>query len=196
MTKRKFLKNLIIVLVLLLLFGAIVGFVVFIKNSDSDVANSNCHVEIGGKSIFTTATGYVVGIKEDNPLFVDVKSNNSDTVDYSVKIDADSSLRFSYVKDNKLCFFTSAEDVTSFFEIEETDTGFCVSSKGYSITYMLSCLNPDSTISFDDSIIDYKSTMFWITVSFNGDVNSFVKIGFAIKRYQHIISLDAKEIIF
>ena len=36
MTKRRFLKNLIIVLVLLLLFGAIAGFVVKFRNQDSE----------------------------------------------------------------------------------------------------------------------------------------------------------------
>lgn len=198
MAKRKtsISRTFIIVLVLLLLFGAIAGFAVFIKNIDTGTATNDRFVKIGNKTIYTVGTGYLVGLKEDKPLKVDVLSGSDENVKYTARIDADSSLRFSYVKDNKLCFFTSSEDVSSFFEIEEIDTGFCVSAKGDSIIDILSCLYPDSKISFDDSNIDYKSTMFWITVSFDGDVNSFVKIGFSLKRYPQSISLDAKEIIF
>lgn len=198
MAKRKTLlvKKLIVVFVLLLLFGAIAGFAVFIRDIDTGTATNDRFVKIGNKTIYTIATGYIVGFKNDSPLKIDVLSGSDENVKYTARIDADSSLRFSYVKDNKLCFFTSSEDVSSFFEIEEIDTGFCVSAKGDSVIDILSCLYPDSKISFDDSNIDYKSTMFWITVSFDGDVNSFVKIGFSLKRYPQSISLDAKEIIF
>lgn len=183
-------------LILLLLVVAIAGFAVFIKNIYAGTVTNDRFVKIGNNTIYTIGTGYHVGLKEDNPLKVNVSSGSDENVKYAAKIDVDSSLRFSYVKDDKLCFFTSSEDVSSFFEIEETDTGFCVSAKGDSIIDMLSCLYPDSKISFDDSYIDYKSTLFWITVSFDGDVNYFVKIGFSLKRYALSITLDAKEIIF
>lgn len=198
MAKRKtsISKILITVLILLLLFGAIAGFAVFIKNIVIGTVTNDRFVKIGNKTIYTVGTGYHVGLKEDNPLKVDVSSGSDENVKYTARIDVDSSLRFSYVKDNKLCFFTSSEDVSSFFEIEEIDTGFCVSAKGDSVIDMLSCLYPDSKISFDDSNIDYKSTMFWITVSFDGDVNSFVKIGFSLSQYATSITLDVKEIIF
>ena len=198
MAKRKSSKFNIIskFLILLLLAVAIAGFAVFIKNIVIGTVTNDRFVKIGNKTIYTVGTGYHVGLKEDNPLKVDVSSGSDENVKYATRIDADSSLRFSYVKDDKLCFFTSSEDVSSFFEIEETDTGFCVSAKGVRIIDMLSCLYPDSKISFDDSYIDYKSTLFWITVSFDGDVNSFVKIGFSLKRYAQSITLDAKEIIF
>lgn len=198
MAKRKSLKFSIIpkFLILLLLSVAIAGFAVFIKNVYAGTVTNDRFVKIGNNTIYTIGTGYRVGLKEDNPLKVNVSSGSDENVKYATRIDADSSLRFSYVKDDKLCFFTSSEDVSSFFEIEETDTGFCVSAKGVRIIDMLSCLYPDSKISFDDSYIDYKSTLFWITVSFDGDVNSFVKIGFSLKRYAQSITLDAKEIIF
>lgn len=198
MAKRKSLKFSIIskFLILLLLSVAIAGFAVFIKNIYDGTVTNDRFVKIGNNTIYTIGTGYHVGLKEDNPLKVNVSSGSDENVKYATRIDADSSLRFSYVKDDKLCFFTSSEDVSSFFEIEETDTGFCVSAKGVRIIDMLSCLYPDSKISFDDSYIDYKSTLFWITVSFDGDVNSFVKIGFSLKRYAQSITLDAKEIIF
>lgn len=198
MAKRKSLKFSIIskFLILLLLSVAIAGFAVFIKNIYDGTVTNDRFVKIGNNTIYTIGTGYHVGLKEDNPLKVNVSSGSDENVKYATRIDVDSSLRFSYVKDDKLCFFTSSEDVSSFFEIEETDTGFCVSAKGVRIIDMLSCLYPDSKISFDDSYIDYKSTLFWITVSFDGDVNSFVKIGFSLKRYAQSITLDAKEIIF
>lgn len=198
MAKRKLLKFSIIpkFLILLLLAVAIAGFAVFIKNIYAGTVTNDRFVKIGNNTIYTIGTGYHVGLKEDIPLKVNVSSGSDENVKYATRIDADSYLRFSYVKDDKLCFFTSSEDVSSFFEIEETDTGFCVSAKGDSILDMLSCLYPDSKISFDDSYIDYKSTLFWITVSFDGDVNSFVKIGFSLKRYAQSITLDAKEIIF
>ena len=198
MAKRKSLKFSFLpkFLILLLLVVAIAGFAVFIKNIYAGTVTNDRFVKIGNNTIYTIGTGYYVGLKEDNPLKVNVSSGSDENVKYAASIDVDSSLRFSYVKDDKLCFFTSSEDVSSFFEIEETDTGFCVSAKGDSIIDMLSCLYPDSKISFDDSYIDYKSTLFWITVSFDGDVNSFVKIGFSLKRYAQSITLDAKEIIF
>lgn len=198
MAKRKLLKFSIIpkFLILLLLAVAIAGFAVFIKNIYAGTVTNDRFVKIGNNTIYTIGTGYHVGLKEDIPLKVNVSLGSDENVKYATRIDADSYLRFSYVKDDKLCFFTSSEDVSSFFEIEETDTGFCVSAKGDSILDMLSCLYPDSKISFDDSYIDYKSTLFWITVSFDGDVNSFVKIGFSLKRYSQSITLDAKEIIF
>lgn len=198
MAKRKLLKFSIIpkFLILLLLAVAIAGFAVFIKNIYAGTVTNDRFVKIGNNTIYTIGTGYHVGLKEDIPLKVNVSLGSDENVKYATRIDADSYLRFSYVKDDKLCFFTSSEDVSSFFEIEETDTGFCVSAKGDSILDMLSCLYPDSKISFDDSYIDYKSTLFWITVSFDGDVNSFVKIGFSLKRYAQSITLDAKEIIF
>lgn len=198
MAKRKSLKFSIIpkFLILLLLAVAIAGFAVFIKNVYAGTVTNDRFVKIGNNTIYTIGTGYHVGLKEDIPLKVYVSSGSDENVKYATRIDADSSLRFSYVKDDKLCFFTSSEDVSSFFEIEETDTGFFVSAKGDSILDMLSCLYPDSKISFDDSYIDYKSTLFWITVSFDGDVNSFVKIGFSLNRFIQSITLDAKEIIF
>lgn len=198
MAKRKtsISKIIITLLVLLLLFGAIAGFAVLIKTINDGTIINNRFVKIGNKIIYTTGTGYHVGLKEDSPLKIDVPSVADNKVEYEVKISADSSMRFSYVLDNKLCFFTSSEDVSSFFEIEETETGFCVSAKGNSILDMLTCLNPDSKISFDGSNFDYKSTMFWITVLFDGDVNSFVKIGFSLQRYATSITFDVKEIIF
>lgn len=198
MAKRKSLKFSIIpkFLILLLLAVAIAGFAVFIKNIYDGTVTNDRFVKIGNKTIYTIGTGYLVGLKEDNPLKVDVPLDSDKNAKYKIRIDADLSMRFSFVIDNKLCFFTSSEDVSSFFEIEETDTGFCVSAKGDSIIDLLSCLYPDSKISFDDSYIDYKSTLFWITVSFDDDVNSFVKIGFSLKRYAQSIMLDAKEIIF
>ena len=199
MAKRKtsLLKTLIIVLVLLLLFGAIAGFAVLKNNVDFDeILPNTFNVKIGGKTILTTASGYKVN--HFTALYVDVYSSVfvSKKADYTVKIDVDSSLRFSYVCDNKLCYFTSAEDVSDFFEIADTQSGFELRTKGDSVSSMLRVLNEGSTISFDDENFDYNQTMFWLTVTSKDGVQSFVKIGFSLMLSVDSITLDTEEIIF
>lgn len=197
MAKRK-LKNkkiLLVIFILLLFVGTIAGFAIFIKNSVPELSDSVFYLKIDGKMIFNNAFGYTVNA--DNPLKVEVKNKLfvDEKPDYHIEIDADSSLKFAFVKDGKLCYFTPAEDVTSFFDITETVVGFELTSKGDSIDKMLECLYPDSNITVDN-IFDYSSTMFWLTVILNEDVQSYVKVGFSLRRSVDSISLDIKEIIF
>lgn len=61
------------ILILLLLFVAIAGFAVFLKNNVGKLPDSVFYVKIEDKMIFTNATGY--GVNADNPLNVEVKIN-------------------------------------------------------------------------------------------------------------------------
>lgn len=183
------------ILILLLLFVAIAGFAVFLKNNVGKLPDSVFYVKIEDKMIFTNATGY--GVNADNPLNVEVKNKllGESKPDYAINIEADSSLKFAYAKDGKLCYFSPTESVAGFFDITETDVGFTLTAKGGSILDMLKCLYPDSTITVDNNF-DYGSTMFWLTVASKDDVKSYVKIGFSLIHPVESVSFEVGGIVF
>lgn len=194
-------KIISVLLVIALLAGAFAGISILLKKSlDGVLPDSMFLVKIADKTIFSTASGYVVN--KNNPLTVEVKKSllNDDKANYTVTIDADSELSFSYVKDGKVNLFKSSVDVSDFFVIVDNEKGFILTVKGSSVTEMLNVLNDGSSISVDEKYIDYKKTMFWLTITSKDDVQSFVKIGFSINTSPVIISdeivLDQKEIIF
>lgn len=202
MAKQSKVSKIISVLLVIALFaGAFAGISILLKKSlDGVLPDSMFFVKIADKTIFSTASGYVVN--KNNPLTVEVKKSmlNDDKADYTVTIDADSELSFSYVKDGKVNLFKSSVDVSDFFVIVDNEKGFVLTAKGSSVTEMLNVLNDGSSISVDEKYIDYKKTMFWLTITSKDDVQSFVKIGFSINTAPVIISdeivLDQKEIIF
>lgn len=194
-------KIILVLLVIALLAGAFAGISILLKKSlDGVLPDSMFFVKIADKTIFSTASGYVVN--KNNPLTVEVKKSllNDDKANYTVTIDVDSELSFSYVKDGKVNLFKSSVDVSDFFVIVDNEKGFVLTAKGSSVTEMLNVLNDGSSISVDEKYIDYKKTMFWLTITSKDDVQSFVKIGFSINTSPVIISdeivLDQKEIIF
>lgn len=194
-------KIILVLLVIALLAGAFAGISILLKKSlDGVLPDSIFFVKIADKTIFSTASGYVVN--KNNPLTVEVKRSllNDDKANYTVTIDVDSELSFSYVKDGKVNLFKSSVDVSDFFVIVDNEKGFVLTAKGSSVTEMLNVLNDGSSISVDEKYIDYKKTMFWLTITSKDDVQSFVKIGFSINTSPVIIPdeivLDQKEIIF
>lgn len=194
-------KIISVLLVIALLAGAFAGISILLKKSlDGVLPDSMFFVKISDKTIFSTSTGYVVNA--NNPLTVEVKKSllNDDKANYTVTIDADSELSFSYVKDGKVNLFKSSVDVSDFFVILDNEKGFVLTAKGSSVTEMLNVLNDGSSISVEEKYIDYKKTMFWLTITSKDDVQSFVKIGFSINTAPFIIPdeivLDQKEIIF
>lgn len=193
--KSKINKVISVILILLLLFVAIAGFTVFLKNNVGNIPDPVFYVKIEDKMIFTNATGY--GVNADNPLNVEVKNKllGESKPDYAMNIDADSSLKFAYAKDGKLCYFSPTESVAGFFDVTETDVGFALTAKGGSILDMLKCLYPDSTITVDNNL-DYGSTMFWLTVASKDDVKSFVKIGFSLIHPVESVSFKVGGIVF
>lgn len=193
--KSKINKVISVILILLLLFVAIAGFTVFLKNNVGNIPDPFFYVKIEDKMIFTNATGY--GVNADNPLNVEVKNKllGESKPDYAMNIDADSSLKFAYAKDGKLCYFSPTESVAGFFDVTETDVGFALTAKGGSILDMLKCLYPDSTITVDNNF-DYGSTMFWLTVASKDDVKSFVKIGFSLIHPVESVSFKVGGIVF
>lgn len=193
--KSKINKVISVILILLLLFVAIAGFTVFLKNNVGNIPDSVFYVKIEDKMIFTNATGY--GVNADNALNVEVKNKllGESKPDYAINIEADSSLKFAYAKDGKLCYFSATESVAGFFDVTETDVGFALTAKGGSILDMLKCLYPDSTITVDNNF-DYGSTMFWLTVASKDDVKSFVKIGFSLIHPVESVSFKVGGIVF
>lgn len=197
MAKRKLSKFSIIpkFLILLLLVVVIVGFAVFFKNYGDKVPNSLFHVTIDGKDIYSTSTGYVISPQMTLNVAVKSPSTSDNNGEYTVSIKADSSLKFTFVKDGKLCLFLSTEDVTKFFDIKNTNNGFALSAKGLTVTDMLNVLYESDSISVEEKAIYYNQTMFWLTISPKDNAESAVRIGFSINGKMSI-SLDTEEIIF
>ena len=182
-------------MILLLLVVVIVGFAVFFKNYGDKVPNSLFHVTIDGKDIYSTSTGYVISPQMALNVAVKSPSTSDNNGEYTVSIKADSSLKFTFVKDGKLCLFLSTEDVTKFFDIKNTNNGFALSAKGLTVTDMLNVLYESDSISVEEKAIYYNQTMFWLTISPKDNAESAVRIGFSINGKMSI-SLDTEEIIF
>lgn len=197
MVKRKSSKFSIMpkILILLLLALAIAGFAVFIKNYVGKVPDSAFHVNIDGKYIYSTSTGYVLSPQKALNVAVKSPSTSDNNGEYTVSIKADPSLKFTFVKDGKLCLFLSIEDVSKFFDVKNTNNGFVLSAKGFTVTDMLKVLYGSDSISVEEQTIDYNQTMFWLTISPKDNAESAVRIGFSLFGIISI-SLDAKEIIF
>lgn len=197
MAKRKLLKFSIIpkFLILLLLVVAIAGFAVFIKNYVGKVPDSAFHVNIDGKDIYSTSTGYVLSPQLDLDVAVKFPMTSDNNTEYTISIKADSSLKFTFVKDGKLCLFLSTEDVSKFFDVKNTNNGFVLSAKGFTVTDMLKVLYESDSISIEEQAIDYNQTMFWLTISPKDNAESAVRIGFSLFGIMSI-SLDTEEIIF
>lgn len=197
MAKRKPSKFSIIpkILILLLLAVAIAGFAVFIKNYVGKVPDSAFHVNIDGKDIYSTSTGYVLSPQLDLDVAVKFPMTRDNNTEYTVSVNADSSLKFSFVKDGKLCLFLSTEDVSKFFDVKNTNNGFVLSAKGFTVTDMLKVLYESDSISVEEQAIDYNQTMFWLTISPKDNAESVVRIGFSLFGIMSI-SLDTEEIIF
>lgn len=183
------------ILILLLLALAIAGFAVFIKNYVGKVPDSAFHVNIDGKYIYSTSTGYVLSPQKALNVAVKSPSTSDNKGEYTVSIKADSSLKFTFVKDGKLCLFLSSDDVSKFFDVKNTNNGFVLSAKGFTVTDMLKVLYGSDSISVEEQTIDYNQTMFWLTISPKDNAESAVRIGFSLFGIISI-SLDAKEIIF
>lgn len=183
------------ILILLLLAVAIAGFAVFIKNYVGKVPDSPFHVTIDGKDIYNTSSGYVLSPQTALNVAVKSPSTSDNNGEYIVSVNADSSLKFSFVKDGKLCLFLSTEDVSKFFEIKNTNNGFVLSAKGFTVTDMLKVLYESDSISVEEQAIDYNQTMFWLTISPKDNAESAVRIGFSLFGIMSI-SLDTEEIIF
>lgn len=197
MAKRKSSKFSIIpkFLILLLLAVAIAGFAVFIKNYVGKVPDSAFHVNIDGKDIYSTSTGYVLSPQLDLDVAVKFPLTSDNNTEYTVSVNADSSLKFSFVKDGKLCLFLSTEDVSKFFDVKNTNNGFVLSAKGFTVTDMLKVLYESDSISVEEQAIDYNQTMFWLAISPKDNAESAVRIGFSLFGIMSI-SLDTEEIIF
>lgn len=197
MAKRKSSKFSIIpkFLILLLLAVAIAGFAVFIKNYVGKVPDSDFHVNIDGKDIHSTSTGYVLSPQLDLDVAVKFPMTSDNNTEYAISVNADSSLKFSFVKDGKLCLFLSTEDVSKFFDVKNTNNGFVLSAKGFTVTDMLKVLYESDSISVEEQAIDYNQTMFWLAISPKDNAESAVRIGFSLFGIMSI-SLDTEEIIF
>lgn len=197
MAKRKSSKFSIMpkILILLLLALAIAGFAVFIKNYVDKVPDSAFHVNINGKDIYSTSIGYVLSPQLDFDVAVKFPLTSDNNGEYNVSIKADPSLKFTFVKDGKLCLFLSTEDVSKFFDVKNTNNGFVLSAKGFTVTDMLKVLYGSDSISVEEKAIYYNQTMFWLTISPKDNAESAVRIGFSLFGIMSI-SFDTEEIIF
>lgn len=201
--KKSIFKSIVMIVLIIMLIAAIGGVASYLvglieEGTGDDVdGNEVFYVKIAGKKITSSAYGYKCGTVGDNTFAIDIVSDSYDiATDFSYSVKADSGLCFTYIADDSLFQFNSSEDVSDFFVIETTDSGIVVCSKGSSLTNMLSAIYPEAEISYDDSTFDYDTTMFWLTISLKENTQEFVKLGFSLRRYDDVLSLDVEEIIF
>lgn len=195
MAKKTAKKIISVILVLALLAGAFAGVAILLKKSlDDMLPESEFYVSVEGKNVYSKSYGYVVF--PDNDLNVIVKSDLIDQKpEYTTAISVDSSLKFTFVKDGQLCLFLSSEDVSSFFNIQDTDNGFVVSCNGKTVTDMLKAIYETDSISVEEQSIDYNSTMFWLTITSIDNADAVIKIGFSLFGVMRI-SFENEGIIF
>lgn len=192
---RKSAKKIIsVILVLALLAGAFAGVAILLKKSFDDMLpESEFYVSVDGKDVYSKSYGYVVF--PNNDLNVSVKSSSEQIPEYTTAISVDPSVKFTFVKDGQLCLFLSSEDVSSFFDIQDTDNGFVVSCNGKTVTDMLKTIYETDSISVEEQAIDYNSTMFWLTIQSKDNADAVIKIGFSLFGVMRI-SFENEGIIF
>lgn len=182
-------------IVLALIFVAVCGCIVYFTGGfTSDF--KTFYVSVDGKDIMTTANDYKLSM--DIPTQVNVKYTfgalNKDISGYSVKVipNAIDGKNFDFTVDGQVYSYQAENDLTSGFEIEESETSFTIKPKG-GINHILAALYPDSEIS-DCRDKSYQNMYSLIVTSYNGTAS--VKINFSIDEPLYDIILDKGEIVF
>ena len=182
-------------IVLALIFVAVCGCIVYFTGGfTSDF--KTFYVSVDGKDIMTTAADYKLSM--ETPMKVDVKYTfgelNKDVSGYSVKVipNAIDGKNFDFTVDGQVYSYQAENDLTSGFEIEESETSFTIKPKG-GINHILAALYPDSEIS-DCRDKSYQNMYSLIVTSYNGTAS--VKIDFSIDEPLYDIILDKGEITF
>lgn len=182
-------------IVLALIFVAVCGCIVYFTGGfTSDF--KTFYVSVDGKDIMTTAADYKLSM--ETPMKVDVKYTfgtlNKDISGYSVKVipNAIDGKNFDFTVDGQVYSYQAENDLTSGFEIEESETSFTIKPKG-GINHILAALYPDSEIS-DCRDKSYQNMYSLIVTSYNGTAS--VKIDFSIDEPLYDIILDKGEITF
>ena len=182
-------------IVLALIFVAVCGCIVYFTGGfTSDF--KTFYVSVDGKDIMTTANDYKLSM--DIPTQVNVKYTfgalNKDISGYSVKVipNAIDGKNFDFTVDGQVYSYQAENDLTSGFEIEESETSFTIKPKG-GINHILAALYPDSEIS-DCRDKSYQNMYSLIVTSYNGTAS--VKINFSIDEPLYDIILDKGEITF
>ena len=182
-------------IVLALIFVAVCGCIVYFTGGfTSDF--KTFYVSVDGKDIMTTATDYKLSM--ETPMKVDVKYTfgalNKDISGYSVKVipNAIDGKNFDFTVDGQVYSYQAESDLTSGFEIEESETSFTIKPKG-GINHILGAVYPDSEIN-DCRDKSYQNMYSLVVSSYDGTES--VKINFSIDEPLYDIILDKGEITF
>ena len=182
-------------IVLALIFVAVCGCIVYFTGGfTSDF--KTFYVSVDGKDIMTTANDYKLSM--DIPTQVNVKYTfgalNKDVSGYSFKVipNAIDGKNFDFTVDGQVYSYQAENDLTSGFEIEESETSFTIKPKG-GINHILAALYPDSEIS-DCRDKSYQNMYSLVVSSYDGTAS--VKINFSIDEPLYDIILDKGEITF
>ena len=182
-------------IVLALIFVAVCGCIVYFTGGfTSDF--KTFYVSVDGKDIMTTANDYKLSM--DIPTQVNVKYTfgalNKDISGYSVKVipNAIDGKNFDFTVDGQVYSYQAENDLTSGFEIEESETSFTIKPKG-GINHILGAIYPDCEIS-DCRDKAYQNMYSLVVTSYNGTAS--VKINFSIDEPLYDIILDKGEITF
>ncbi len=197
MAKRKtsIPKILITVLILLLLFGAIAGFAVKLRDRNNEIV-STFSVRVNDTLTTEDLGGFL--IRKNSPLNVEVlfpsdTSNDKMAYEYSVGFASDNTFTY-YANYEEHTWGDSSLDVYSCLEVSLESSGLIITPKENTVTALLRLLYPQKEIYLSDDSIDYGKDLFSLKIkSASGEI---IVIGFSLAPEVKSISLDVEEIIF
>lgn len=178
-------------LILLLLFGAIVGFVV---SRNDTVKVDKFSVSVNGNIVTSDSGGYFAN--KDNPLLVNVlypSTTQNTTYEYSLKCVADNDFEY-FVDYEKHMYSDLLLNVYDFFDISLTEEGLLIVPKDNDIEGLLNVCYPSREIYVSETAVDYSKDLFALTIkSSSGEV---IVVGFGLKPTIKGILLDKNEVVF
>ena len=191
MTGAKIGKIIAYVLVVLAIVSAI-GFIAYFTGGFTSNFKT-FYVEIDGKQIMTSASGYKIPTGE--AMTVDVKYTMSDEANgYTVKIVPNrlAGKDFDFTLDGDVYSYQAEKDLTAGFDIEYGETSFTIKPKGV-ITDILQAVYPNSAIE-DCRDFAYENMFTLIVTSYDGE--SSVTVNFSVTEDTSGVELDKEVIIF
>lgn len=152
------------------------------------------YVNVDGKDILTSATGYDVSAA--NPMTVDVKYTFADdgANGYSVKVvpNALQGKDFDFTVNGEAYSFQAETDLTAGFDIEYGDTSFTITPKG-TLNEVMAAVYPNSEVG-DMTNLGYENMFLLVVDSYNGE--STVTIAFTVVESVSGIELTPDHIYF
>lgn len=181
--------------IILLVLGAVCGFLAFFTNGFTS-SFKTFYLETGGKQILSTASGYEM--TTEKPLTVEVRYTfgilNKEIGSYSVKVipNAISGKDFDFTLDGAAYSYQAEKYLTAGFIIDYGESSFTIKPKG-GIMEILSAVYPQSEIG-DCRDKEYENMFALVVTSYNGE--SSVTVCFSVVGHISGVIFDQEVIIF